>query len=136
MKIRHLALALFAVCAFALFANAQAIIDFPRGSGTEVREEAINKRATAWDFQLRAPPGQTATIKLESPARGAVFVLSYETEGDHPVALANNATSWWGRLPKTELEDQHGVATYNLSVSPRARRLRGELRFKLIVTIK
>jgi hypothetical protein len=102
MTTKHLALALFALCLLPAATRAQAMIDFPHGTGTEVREETISSRAPGFDFQLKARAGQTVEIKLEpTPASGAAFVLAYETEGDHPVVLANNATVWTGRLPKT-----------------------------------
>ena len=136
MKIKHLALALFALCLLSVAASAQAVIEFPKGSGTATREAAINKQVTAWDYQLKARPGQVVTIKLESQGRGAVFGLYYEGEGDHPLVLANNATTWTGKLPPTGLEDRNGYATYDLPVSPRSRRPRSEVRFKLTVTVR
>lgn len=136
MTIKHLALAVFTLCLLSAAASAQAVIEFPKGSGTATREAAINKQVTAWDYQLRARPGQVVTIKLESPRRGAVFGLYYEGEGDHPLVLANNATTWTGKLPATGLEDRNGYATYDLPVSARARRLRGEVKFKLSVTVR
>lgn len=137
MSVNHLALALLIACLLSASASAQAAIEFPRGAGTEVREGAINKGVTAWDYQLRVKPGQTVVIKLEpSPARGAVFALSYEGEGDHPIVLTSNAVSWSGRLPNTEVEDRQGIATYNISVIPRARRPRGEVKFRLTITLR
>jgi hypothetical protein len=137
MKTHRLALATFAVCLLTASASAQAVIDFPKGSGTATREAVLNKGVLAWDYQLRAKPGQTVTIKLApSPARAASFELFYEGEGDHPVSLASKAASWTGRLPATGLEDRRGVATYNISVSPRVRRVRGEVRFRLAVTVR
>lgn len=136
MNLKHLALAAFAVCLLVVSASAQAVIEFPRGAGTEVREGAINKRAVGWDYQLKARPGQTVTIRLESPARAASFELYYEGEGDRPVNLATKAVSWSGRLPATGLEDKRGYAVYSISVGPRARRLRGEVKFKIAVTVR
>jgi hypothetical protein len=137
MRIKHLALATIAVCVFAATASAQAVIEFPKGSGTATREAVLNKNVLGWDYQLRAKPGQVVTIRLEpSPAKAASFQLFYETEGDHPVSLATKASSWTGRLPKTELEDRQGIATYGLSVSPRVRRVRGEVKFKLTVAVR
>jgi len=137
MKTKNLALAFFALCLLTASASAQAAIEFPRGSGTEVRTEVIHKKELGWDYQLKAKPGQTVVIRLEpSPARGATFELYYEAEGDHPVSLASKATSWSGRLPQTGLEDRQGIATYSISVSPRTRRPRSDVRFKLTVTVR
>lgn len=136
MKPLSLVLALFALCLLPAATRAQAVIDLTRG-GTETREETISSRATGFDYQLKARPGQSVTIKLEPvPAQGASFILSYETEGDQPVVLIRNAANWTGRLPKTGLEDRRGTATYDLSVSPRGRRVRGEVRFRLTVTVR
>jgi len=140
MKTANLALALFALFALCLLSavtSAQAVIEFPKRSGTATREAAINKGVTGWDYQLKARPGQTVSIRLEpSPARGATFELYYEGEGDHPVSISSKATVWTGRLPKTGLEDRRGIATYTLSVGSRARRLRGEVKFKLTITVR
>jgi hypothetical protein len=132
MRISTITLALFALCLLPAASRAQAVIDLTRG-GTETREEVISSRALGFDYQLKARPGQTVTIKLE--AQGAAFILSYETEGDQPVVLARNAAIWTGKLPRSGLE-QRGIATYDISVNPRTKRLRGDVRFRLTVTAK